>query len=249
MYYPLCRLSAEYSLLAIEFIACNGQLYWGADKEDVMYQRDTFEDKAVCVSTPPRPSVVAQNKVLQNVTRDIATWHIQGLCRDSSNGFSGREDNTDNLEPHERQQLHRGLYSSDDANVYKITDDTYAALHPSLNVRTPQRREEFLSALRKGLCAREKKANGVKFLGGIAELKINGDARLWTDRRYLEDGYRVGEKQGENNAAQSGRALLLFDNEGNHSGVKRAAESGGRLQYITFYLCLHFLPSTAPCRV
>jgi len=108
----------------------------------------------------------------------------------------------------------RTFYSGD-PDVFFVKDNLFAALNPNVTCR--ELRTQFEHALRKGQCAKEEKSNGVKFLGGIAELKINSDKRLWADTQHVD--------------AESGQALLLFDHEDNHTGIKRqTAKAAARMK-------------------
>ncbi|CAD7947761.1 unnamed protein product [Amoebophrya sp. A120] len=136
------------------------------------------------------------------------------------------------------------LYSQDSRMVFRVDEGVYATLGPNLKL-SAELQEEFSNALKKGLASREKKANGVKFIGGIAELKINGDDRLWTDTRYFECK-QTAEKQrksfagcgaaASSSASSTGqnkpKILLVFDHDDNHIGVKRVAEQSREMRDV-----------------
>ncbi|CAD7947753.1 unnamed protein product [Amoebophrya sp. A120] len=113
---------------------------------------------------------------------------------------------------------------SQDPRVKRISDDTFAAIHPDLEL-SDELRAEFSAALEKGMCAKQHKANGVKFLSnGVAELKINGDTRLWTSTKYKEHKQESKDVDDPLQEAKVRKTLLLFDHEDNHGGVRRAVE-------------------------
>lgn len=85
-------------------------------------------------------------------------------------------------------------------------DEHYAQIHPNLSL-DPVMRQRFEQALDKGVCKRENKQNGIKFLNNrIIELKIADDCRLYTTVKYKNP---------------QGNYLILFDKIADHQEIKK----------------------------
>ncbi len=78
--------------------------------------------------------------------------------------------------------------------------------------------EQFNQALQKGLAKKSNAQNGIKFLRGIIELKINHDLRLYTNKIYKN---------------ADGQCLIIFDTLGNHQDIKKQIKDGKPLQVIS----------------
>lgn len=81
----------------------------------------------------------------------------------------------------------------------------FAMIAPGLSLDSTLA-EQFNQALQKGPVKRSTTQNGIKFLGGIIELKINQDLRLYTNKIYKNP---------------DGQFLIIFDTLGNHQDIKK----------------------------
>jgi hypothetical protein len=72
----------------------------------------------------------------------------------------------------------------------------------------------FKTALEKGFAKRAEGVNGVKAFKGVFEIKIDGDARLYTNKVYKNE---------------QGQLLLFFDRYGNHDAVELFARNTKRI--------------------
>lgn len=73
----------------------------------------------------------------------------------------------------------------------------------------------FKTALEKGFAKRAEGVNGVKAFKGVFEIKIDSDARLFTNKFYKNE---------------QGQLLLYFDRSGNHDAVKLFAKDNKRIE-------------------
>lgn len=75
----------------------------------------------------------------------------------------------------------------------------------------------FKTALEKGFTKRAEGVNGVKAFKGVFEIKIDGDARLYTYKVYKNE---------------QGQLLLFFDRYGNHDAVELFARNNKRIEIL-----------------
>ena len=138
--------------------------------------------------------------------------YYQTLNKESERDRGSSFENT----PGESESI---LWSISETESYKVSAQSkfifqgkvcYALIDPNIKL-DPATLDQFNQAIDKGIAARSKGQNGIKFLKSILELKIDADLRLYTDIIYKSN--------------HNGEYLIIFNKKADHTKIKQVIKS------------------------